>query len=72
MINEKESIPKESLHELLFDDWSNDACCGYTLMALRNLQLPEQLIDQILKEMRYLFTDVEVLRARDYFHGSAR
>ncbi len=49
------------------DDWSNDACCGYTLKALKNSRLPDNVIEQILTEMKLLFTEVEVAEAQDIF-----
>lgn len=45
------------------DIWSNDACRGYCIAAMRGADMTEQQIKAVLYEMRYTFDEKTIAEA---------
>lgn len=68
------NVGQEHLHEdilrLLCDEqWSNNACCGYVLIACRTLGYSEKQINELLSALNDAFGNFSVERAKEkYLH----
>lgn len=47
--------------------WSNEACLGYLMMATKALELDEELVSSLRREMRAVFSEVTVDEAQEYY-----
>lgn len=47
--------------------WSNEACLGYLMMATKALELNEELVSSLRREMRAVFSEVTVDEAQEYY-----
>jgi len=68
MIVGQETKKNKLMRDMFFDDWSNDACCGYVLFACRNIKASESLIDDLIKELNISFNSISVDEAKKHFH----
>lgn len=51
-----EYMDKESLNHLLYGErWSNAACCGYLILACKDLGVEKLQVDLLLGSMKYVF-----------------
>lgn len=47
--------------------WRNDACLGYTLMAMRDSGVDEETIKKVMNQIDLCFDDFTVREAAEYF-----
>lgn len=47
--------------------WSNDACKGYTIMAMERAGLDKETIRKVSLAMKYCFDDTSVEEAKKYY-----
>lgn len=52
--------------------WSNDACMGYVLMAMRRAGLSEKEIQKVTEQMIWCFDDTTVDEAAKYLWKNGR
>lgn len=50
--------------------WRNDACLGYSAMAMRKAGLSDTTIEEVLAQMYRCFDDVSVEEAVQYYHST--
>lgn len=47
--------------------WRNDACIGYTVMAMERAGLKNDAIKRVIHEMKWCFDDTSVDEAATYY-----
>lgn len=52
------------------ENWSNNACLGYVIKSLENLEYSEEEIKKVTGEMNYLFDTKTVTEAADIYCNS--
>ena len=62
------NLNNKKILDLLQENWSNDACMGYTLAALKSLSFNEKDIKKILVEMVKQFDILSVEDAAEIYH----
>ena len=62
------NLNNKEILDLLQENWSNDACMGYTLAALKNLSFNQKDIKKILIEMVKQFDILSVEDAAEIYH----
>lgn len=62
------NLNNKEILDLLQENWSNDACLGYTLAALKNLSFNQQDTKKILIEMVRQFDILSVEDAAEIYH----
>ena len=62
------NLNNKEILDLLQENWSNDACMGYTLAALKNLSFNQQDTKKILIEMVRQFDILSVEDAAEIYH----
>lgn len=66
--NNKNIITKEELVELLGDNWSNAACCGYVIKTCENIGLSSKETKEIITQIKLLFDKYTVDEAKNIFY----
>lgn len=59
-----------TLRETMADSceiWSNDACKGYAILAMRAAGLKKPQIKKVLQEMRWTFDEVSIEKAEQAY-----
>ena len=59
---------KEILRRLCDEQWSNDACCGYIILACENLGYPEDQIRVLLNSTDDMFDIKTIEQAKRKFY----
>jgi hypothetical protein len=59
---------KKEIMDLLSEQWSNAACCGYVIEACTSLRLDKSMIDSILKGLRDSFEIKTVKQAEKIYY----
>ncbi|NLU25528.1 MAG: hypothetical protein GXW99_12665 [Clostridiales bacterium] len=63
-------MDKKEIMELLNEQWSNAACCGYVIKTCTSLKLDKSIVNLILKELRNSFEIVTVEQAKKIYYDS--
>lgn len=58
---------KELSEMLLSEHWDNNACLGYVLMALEDLEFSNADIERIIDSTRATFSSISVEEAAAYY-----
>lgn len=60
----------EALGAMLFERWTNNACKGYAIRAMANLEFAPEQIRAVTDELRWLFDIMAVGEADDHYCNS--
>lgn len=53
------------------DEWSNDACRGYVIMAMEDCGFPKKEIQRVLGQLYYVFDFHTIQQAKQKYHSSS-
>lgn len=60
-------MDKKEIMDLLSEQWSNAACCGYVIEACSSLRLNKIMVDSVLRELRNSFEIMTVEQAKKVY-----
>ena len=67
MIDGQKPLPANIVNFLCEEQWSNNACCGYVLIACKTLGYSEKQIDQLLSALNDTFGNFSVECAKEKY-----
>jgi hypothetical protein len=68
MDKQDKMMDKKEIMELLSEQWSNAACCGYVIETCTSLRFDKSMVNLILKELRNSFGIMTVEQAKKVYY----
>lgn len=69
MNKQNKEVSFQFAQKMLFDEWSNSACCGYLISACKSLKYTNKEICTIIKSLNNAFNNISVDDAKKIYEN---